>query len=281
MGFLVNLATMDELTTDFYEDVQSVFGAGWLSTAVTVCVVLLGTAIVAHLLTKLLRRVLTADHNPLPATSIFVNIGRVAVWVLGLSVVLSSCFGIDVTAAVTALGIGGLAISLGFQDTLSNLISGLQLSLIGLVHPGDRIQVGSQTGVVCDMTWRHTRIKTLTGEFVYIPNSALNTNTLVKLDPVTTLRVPVVVTLAPGGAGLERVTELMEQRAGAAAATMCTVEKAPKIHYSEITDYGFKGTLIFAVSGTEDIAEVRTRALKAVASLAHGDGGKEEDSYGN
>ena len=44
-----------------------------------------------------------------------------------------------------ALGIGGIAISLGFQDTLSNLIGGLQVSLLRIIKPGDNIEVGSST----------------------------------------------------------------------------------------------------------------------------------------
>lgn len=51
---------------------------------------------------------------------------------VGGSVMLSTCFGIDVSAAITALGIGGIAISLGFQDTISNLIGGVQVSCCAL-----------------------------------------------------------------------------------------------------------------------------------------------------
>ena len=66
------------------------------------------------------------EEKNLPSSSIFVNIARGAVWLLGVCIMLSTCYGVDVSAAITALGIGGIAISLGFQDTIANLIGGLQ-----------------------------------------------------------------------------------------------------------------------------------------------------------
>ena len=58
--------------------------------------------------------------------------------------------------------------SLGFQDTLSNLIGGLQVSLLRIIKPGDNIEVGSATGVVKDITWRHTTIRNGAGEEVLL-----------------------------------------------------------------------------------------------------------------
>ena len=174
----------EEQTSDLYDIIQSVVHVEWLSTALTATIALAFTAFVAHVVTKVLRRVLSHDNSPLPSSSIFINIARVAVWAIGVSVVLSSCFGIDVSAAITALGIGGIAISLGFQDTLSNLIGGVQVSITGLVEPGDYIEVGGQRGVVRDVTWRHTSLETLSGERVVVPNSVINKSSLTHLPPL-------------------------------------------------------------------------------------------------
>ena len=184
----------EEQTSDLYDVIQGVVHVEWLSTALTVAIALAFTAFVAHVATKVLRRVLSHDNSPLPSSSIFINIARVAVWAIGVSVVLSSCFGIDVSAAITALGIGGIAISLGFQDTLSNLIGGVQVSITGLVEPGDYIEVGGQRGVVRDVTWRHTSLETLSGERVVVPNSVINKSSLTHLPP---LEKVVVQTLMP------------------------------------------------------------------------------------
>lgn len=154
----------------------------WLSTAVTVVIILAATAILAHIVAVALRKLLKSNRGPLPAASIFVNIGRVAIWVIGVCIVLSSCFGVNVGAAVAALGVGGIAISLGLQQTLSNLIGGLQVIISGIVEPGDRISVGSNEGVVRDVTWRNTTIRDDKGNDVIIPNSVINSTALIKIN---------------------------------------------------------------------------------------------------
>ena len=81
----------EEQTSDLYGIIQSVVHVEWLSTALTVAIALAFTALVARAVTKVLRRVLSHDNSPLPSSSIFVNIARIAVWAVGVSVVLSSC----------------------------------------------------------------------------------------------------------------------------------------------------------------------------------------------
>lgn len=56
------------------------------------------------------------------------------------------------TGFVAALGIGGIAISLGFKDTISNLISGVQVSALKIMVPGDHVMIGTHTGIVIDTT---------------------------------------------------------------------------------------------------------------------------------
>lgn len=176
---------IDGIINAFREWLDKALHFDWLSTAVVIVIIVAVTAVVSHLVTAGLRRVLRSNKGPLPSVSIFVNIGRVVVWAVGASVILSSCFGVNVGAAITALGIGGIAISLGFQQTLSNLIGGLQVIMTGLVEPGDRIKVGTNEGVVQDVTWRSTTIVSDEGNEVIIPNSVINSEALTKIkNPV-------------------------------------------------------------------------------------------------
>ena len=173
--------------------VEGVVKDDLLASLITAVLIVIATAIIAHLLTKFLRRLLSHDNSPLHQSSIFINIGRVVMWFIGLSVMLSTCFGVNVTAAVTALGIGGLAISLGFQDTVSNLIGGLQLSIMSIVEPGDHIEMAGVRGVVMDVTWRQVTLETPTGGLVIIPNQIINKNTFTHLPDVEKIVVPINV----------------------------------------------------------------------------------------
>ena len=122
------------------------------------------TAVASKVVKRALHALLDHPENPLPASSLIINIGRGVVWVIGGSIILQSCFGINPNALVTALGVGGVALSLGLQDTLSNLIGGIQMTLMGVVRPGDNIEIGSETGVVTDVGLRHTTIITKLGD---------------------------------------------------------------------------------------------------------------------
>ena len=109
----------------------------------------------------------------LPSTTIFSNITRVAVYSLGVLVLLQS-LGIPITPVLGALGVGGIAVALALQDTLSNLFSGLHLIASRQVRPGDFIQLDSgEEGYVTDVTWRNTTIRELADNMMIVPNSQL------------------------------------------------------------------------------------------------------------
>ena len=154
----------------------------WVQIAVTIAAVIVVAAIVTHLATRFLKHVLMREDGILPSSSIFLNIVRATIWILAFCVVLDSCFGINVTAVIAAMGVGGIALSLGFQDTIANLVGGLQIILARLIKPGDRITVGGDTGVVTDITWRHVTLLNEEGETVIVPNAVVNKSSLTKLD---------------------------------------------------------------------------------------------------
>ena len=237
----------------------------WLSTLIVIVIALVVTAALARLAVKLIRRVLSHDSVPLPSSSIFANIVRVVVWAIGVSVILSSCFGVDVTAAVAALGIGGIAISLGFQDTLSNLISGLQLSIMGIIEPGDNVEIGGQRGIVRDVTWRHTTIVSSTGEVVIVPNSVLNTSALVQLPPPRKVVVPISVVAK--GDELTEVSDAIARAAGEAARSVGQVDVDPSVQFTDVTAFGFTGNVVVWMGEGVDPAAAKAAVVRAVAPL--------------
>lgn len=251
---------------DLQNQIDGFVHADWLSTTISVVIILVATAIVSKLVTRFLRHLLHFNEGKnLPSSSIFVNIARGTIWVLGLCIMLSTCFNVDVSAAVTALGIGGIAISLGFQDTISNLIGGLQVSLLRIVKPGDNIEVGSSTGVVKDIMWRHTTIRNSKGEVVIVPNSIINKTALIHLPPTNQVSLPVIVTT--DGACLDEVAQAIERAASQAAGAIGKLTKEPQLSFSEIVESGFKGALVFRMADSRDAAKAGDVVLRAIAPL--------------
>jgi len=163
---------------------EEFFENEWVRITILVVAVAIVTAVVVHLVVKLLKHVLMRESGPLPSSSIFLNIARALIWILALCVVLDTCFGINVSAVIGALGVGGIALSLGLQDTIANLVGGLQVSITKLIVPGDNIKIGGDTGIVEDITWRHVLLRSPSGEIVIVPNAVVNKGSVTKLDPV-------------------------------------------------------------------------------------------------
>lgn len=254
----------------FLQQIDSLARADWLNTAISVVVILAVTGVIARLITQFLRRLLHYnDEKGLPSSTIFVNIARGAVWVLGVCVMLSTSFNVNVSAAITGLGIVGIAVSLGFQDTLSNLIGGLQVSLVRIVKPGDNIQVGTSCGVVKDVTWRHTTIRNSAGQVILIPNSIISKQALTHLPPTNQVSVPLVVTT--DGEHLGEIAHAIEQASHRAAAGVGKLTKEPAVSFSAIVEGGFCGSVSFTVADSRDVADATDAVVRAIAPLTRPD----------
>jgi small-conductance mechanosensitive channel len=162
---------------------QNIIQTDWVIKLILSVGIALVAFIADRIVSRFLSRKFCRDHHIVPEGSIFITIARAFIWAVAFCAILNKAFGIDVTAVVMALGVGGIALSLGFQDTLSNFIGGLQVSLMKIIKPGDTIRIGTNCGKVKDITWRHTTIINELGEVVIIPNSIINTSALTQLPP--------------------------------------------------------------------------------------------------
>ena len=234
----------------------------WVHSMLWTIALLIATTVISKLATRALRHLLQRDNNPLPNASIFIYIARAVVWLLGGSIVLDNCFGINASAILGALGVGGIAVSLGFQDTLANLIGGLQVTFMGIVKPGDNIEVGAETGVVQDVSWRHTTIKDGLGQTVIIPNSIISKTALVHLLPANRVTVPFAT---PRDANLDALGEHLTSIANTAAANVCPIECEARIIFTEISELGIKGKVILTVSDAARAPVVTDVIVRAIA----------------
>ena len=138
--------------------------------AVIVVVVSLGSARVAG---AAVHAGATSQAGTSGSATIFVTITRVAVWTIGGLVLLNS-LGVAITPLLTALGVGGLAVALALQDTLSNLFAGVHILASRKVQPGDFIQLDNgMQGYVQDTNWRNTTIRQLPNNILVVPNATV------------------------------------------------------------------------------------------------------------
>ena len=145
----------------------------YLSKAIHIIVILSITIATANLSGKIFKNYIQKSNLPIPTTGLAYGILKGTIIVIGFLIILS-ILGISITPLLTALGVGGLAVALAFQDTLANLFAGIHILMERSIRVGDfiRLETG-QEGYVEDITWRTTRIRMPRNNMVVIPNNKL------------------------------------------------------------------------------------------------------------
>ncbi len=121
------------------------------------------------------------------------------------------------------------------------------------------------SGVVKDVTWRHTRLTNSLGQTVIIPNAAINKTALIKLPPVNQVSIGFVVRLTT--ANLDALAKEIEQACTQAAAPLTKITQEPHAFFTEITDAGIKGKVVFRVASAKKTGEVSDAAIRLIAPL--------------
>lgn len=98
---------------------------------------------------------------------------NVIIFIIAIAVILGY-FDFDITPLIAGVGLGALAIGLALQSTLSNFFAGIHLISDKPINVGDYIELDKDTsGIIEDIGWRSTRIRTLTDNLLIIPNGKL------------------------------------------------------------------------------------------------------------
>ncbi len=143
------------------------------SKALAVLVIFSITVVVSRICTDMVEYYKTVITGLSSAASLLKNIVRIAVYSVGLLIILDDLH-ISIVPLLTALGVVGLAIGLGLQGTLSNFFSGLQILAGKQIQVGNYVKLSSgEEGYVEDLNWRATVIRSLAGNHVIIPNTNL------------------------------------------------------------------------------------------------------------
>jgi len=109
-----------------------------------------------------------------PVTSLMQNIARIVIYILGILIILYS-LNIQITPILATLGVGGLAVALALQGTLSDLFAGFYISASKQIKIGDYIKLESgEEGYVTDINWRATQIRMLPNNMILVPNEKLS-----------------------------------------------------------------------------------------------------------
>lgn len=182
------------LVTGTSEDVPLVSDDVSVSEVVQALAVLLAAILLALVLRRVLVRVVDREAGR--------NLGRLmgrflSVAVVGVGAIYAlDTVGVRVGPLVGALGIGGIALAIGSQSILQNLVAGVLLQVRHPFRIGDQIGSGDYEGVVDDVNLRTVELTTYDGLTVYVPNAEVLDSPIVNYTRTPFSRTELTVGLA-------------------------------------------------------------------------------------
>ncbi|QSR18982.1 mechanosensitive ion channel family protein [Novosphingobium sp. KA1] len=152
----------------------------------------------------------TGHAQRIGMTGFIIRSIRLLILAIAIAAFLAT-FGIDVTAGLAALGIGGLAFALGARQAVEDLIGGIALLLDRPVQVGDLCRIDGEVGRVDEIGLRSTRIRTRDRTILTIPNSQLSDSKIENLEKRDRFFVSqkVGVSYSAGAEGLARALEVL------------------------------------------------------------------------
>jgi small-conductance mechanosensitive channel len=181
---IVQGAAIAAHTVSYLDEYQEGIQRAWLALAILIVVVGIQRVLSALLTWYAMApapalRVSRLSPQSLPLVRRAVNILTVLVGVL----VVLDTLGLAISPLLAGLGIGGLAVALALQPLLANVFASSYMLSDASIRVGDFVEVhGGPVGVVQDIGWRATRIRSFDNNVVIIPNSRLAESTVTNYD---------------------------------------------------------------------------------------------------
>ena len=185
----------------------------WIGAFVIISLTLVAASVAVRMLSQYGER----QGMPFAAAGMSRALIRVLVFALGAAWLLAHFeMWKGIAPLLTALGVGGFAVALALQDTLANFFAGIHILVERPIVVGDSIKLESgQEGVVTDIGWRTTRVRTGSNDIVVAPNTKITSGILVNYSLPDRRTVAEVQVLVSHKADAEQVRRIaLEEAAG-------------------------------------------------------------------
>jgi len=227
-------------------------------------VILILTIITARVLAGLLKAYTSREAHAQKSLSLFNSIINIVVYVIGMLIILGAV-GISITPILTALGVGGLAVALALQDTLTNLFAGVHITVARIIKAGDYVMLSSgEEGTVTDITWRVTTLLTTSNNIVIIPNSKL-ASTIVTNYSLPAKNMDMALPIHVGySADLEKVEKITLEVAIEVMKELGIENAAPVVRYREFAPSAINLNLWITIHNFTDQPRIRHALMKRI-----------------
>lgn len=165
---------------------------------------------------------------------------KFAVWSMAIIIGADNA-GYDIKTVLTGLGIGGMAFALAAKDTISNLFGGITIFVDKPFKVKERIIINQKEGHVEEIGFRSTKIRTLEGRIVYIPNKSVADDVIVNISRESARRIKSYINLTydTSPEQMEKAIQILKEVAGSHQHTRPEVQAAFETFSSSSLDILF------------------------------------------
>ena len=192
----------------------------------------------------------TKEKEPKNGTSVANVLGRISkgiLWSLAFLYIITS-FGYDITTVVASFGVAGVVLAFGLQHVLSDIFASFSIFFDKPFNVGDFITVGDNWGVVKKVGMRSTRIQSLQGQEVIIPNQELTSAQIHNYKKMEKRRVQF-------GFGLiyDTSSEKIEKALEITKQVVSSVELVDldRVHFKEYGDFSLNFEVVYHVKTSD------------------------------
>lgn len=176
---------------DLWVHAERLVAAWGLKVLAAIVIVVLGRWIAKASRTGL-RRVLERANTD-PSLVGFLSSGAYVGLMVVVVLAALNQLGVQTTSFIAIIGAVGLAVSLAFQGSLSNLSAGVMLIVFRPIKPGDFVQAGGTSGIVESIEIFSTTMRTGDNIVIYVPNSKIVGDTITNYSVKNTRRIDLVI----------------------------------------------------------------------------------------
>ena len=181
---------------------------------------------------------------------------KTCIWVISGMIALKNA-GYDVGALLAGLGIGGLAFALAAQDTISNMFGGVTVFTDKQFKIGDRIKVTGIDGFVREIGIRSSRIQTLEGRIVTLPNSVFAKNAVenISSEPNRKIVLNLGIVYKTTHEEIEKSMKILKE----IVYKENTTENECVVFFTNFGAYSLDIQLVYYIRKEADIAETQSK----------------------
>ncbi len=164
---------------------------------------------------------------------------RLTIAIIAVLLISENILGTNIKSLLLSAGVGGIAIALAAKDTIANFFGSITIFTDRPFQMGELVKIDEHLGPVEEVGFRSTRIRTLQGHLVTIPNSVITNSSVENIGrrPFIRRTSNITITYDSGHTKAKRAVEIIKEVLAGVPQLNTDPEKPPRVYFSDFNDW--------------------------------------------